>query len=254
MAFLVRINLLVGILICTIILTFNPLFMSVVKRTFSSNASSLLGPDNKTPLVGYIMQMITGLLLSDATLVKKYANGGTYLQLAQSVIHGPFIVFVHNLMYTAGLCNMTAPSTSTAVANGYKYLYLSFATRSFVSWNVLHSAWYQEGIKVLPHNISDLLTPISLAYWLMGDGGWNGNGINLATNNFSRTEIELLVSILASNFGLHCSIQSRNRLYIWARSVPKFVEIVRPHMEESMMYKIDKSCPKPIKQTPIKVS
>lgn len=87
----------------------------------------------------------------------------------------------------------------------------------------------------------------------MGDGGWNANGIHLNTNNFSTLEVELLVRILHEKFGLKCSIHSRNRLFIWSKSVPDFIALVRPHIEESMMYKIDKAYPKPPKQTPIKV-
>lgn len=34
----------------------------------------------------YLMQVITGLILSDGSLVKKYTGGGTYLKFAQSII------------------------------------------------------------------------------------------------------------------------------------------------------------------------
>lgn len=161
MAFLIRINLLVGILILAVYVLF--ISIPLFTRNFSSSASKL-GPDNKTPLVDYVMQMITGLLLSDASLVKKYANGGTYFQFAQSIIHQPFIELVHGLMFAAGLCNMTSPTIKTATVSGFKYLYSSFTTRSFKEWNELHHNWYPSGIKVLPDNISQLLTPISLAF------------------------------------------------------------------------------------------
>lgn len=62
---------------------FNPLFSnlsSASKRYYSTGSSLLqgLGPDGATPLSDYLSQMMTGLLLSDGTLVKKYAGGGTY--------------------------------------------------------------------------------------------------------------------------------------------------------------------------------
>jgi hypothetical protein len=58
------------------------------------------------------------------------------------------------------------------------------------------------------------MTPVSLAYWLMDDGGWNGKGIHLASNSFSTEEVELLASVLRDKFGIKCSIHTRNRIYI----------------------------------------
>lgn len=64
-----------------------------------------LSDDHKTvlgiPLQSYLDQMLVGIMLSDGTLVKKYVNGGTYLQLAQSIIHLPYLTYVHAL-YVAG--------------------------------------------------------------------------------------------------------------------------------------------------------
>ena len=196
--------------------------------------------------------MMTGLLLSDGTLVKKYIGGGTYFQFAQSIIHSPFIILIHSLFYLAGFCHMPEPTVKTATVNCKKYKYSSFTTKSLGDWNRLRFLWYPKGIKVIPVNIYDLLTPISLAFWLMGDGGWTNNGIHLATHSFTPVDVERLVAVLTEKFGLKCSIHSGNRIYIWTSSVPAFIEIVRPHIELSMMYKIDRSYPKPVKQPFIK--
>lgn len=54
------------------------------------------------PADEYVQQMLVGLLLSDGTLVKKYVGGGTYFQMAQSIIHLPYIVHVHALFFAGG--------------------------------------------------------------------------------------------------------------------------------------------------------
>jgi hypothetical protein len=82
----------------------------------------------------------------------------------------------------------------------------------------------------------------------MGDGGWTKSGIHLATNSFSLQDVQLLITVLTTKFGIKYTIHSRNRIYIHTGSVPTFIELVRPHIETSMMYKIDKSFPKPTKQ------
>jgi hypothetical protein len=50
------------------------------------------------------------------------------------------------------------------------------------------------GTKVVPNNIFELLTPISLAYWVCDDGGKNKTGFHFATNAFSLTGFYFLSS------------------------------------------------------------
>jgi hypothetical protein len=102
------------------------------KRYYTSVTPLLhgLGPDGVTPILDYLNQMITGLLLSDASLVKKYEGGGTYFQFAQSVIHTSYIFFVHKLFFLVGYCHMIKPTVKTATVKGKKYNYLSFTTKS----------------------------------------------------------------------------------------------------------------------------
>lgn len=76
--------------------------------------------------------MMTGLLLSDDTWVKKYQGGATYFQMAQSIIHTPFIVLVHSLFYAGGFCNMIEATHKTAFVKGKSYEYLSFNMKSIL--------------------------------------------------------------------------------------------------------------------------
>ena len=67
------------------------------------------------------------------------------------------------------------------------------------------------GKKIIPSNISDLLTPVSLAYWIMDDGSFTGSGLKLHTNAFSIEELNILKEALEKNFGLIATIQVSNR-------------------------------------------
>ena len=133
----IRINLLVGFILTFIFNTFNPLFLALTsagKRCYSTGSSLVhkFGPDSVTPLAEYLSQMMTGLLLSDGTLVKKYVGGGSYFQMAQSIIHAPFLVVVHSVFYLAGVCHMAEPTLNLVTVNGKKYSTLSFVTMSLV--------------------------------------------------------------------------------------------------------------------------
>jgi hypothetical protein len=79
----------------------------------------------------------------------------------------------------------------------------------------LFNAWYTNisgrCVKVIPLHVETLLTPIALAHWIMGDGGFDGHGrgagrVTLYTNNFTLEEVELLRKLLLENFGLESAI------------------------------------------------
>nr|ATX61956.1 hypothetical protein [Tremella fuciformis]ATX61977.1 hypothetical protein [Tremella fuciformis]ATX62022.1 hypothetical protein [Tremella fuciformis]ATX62068.1 hypothetical protein [Tremella fuciformis]ATX62113.1 hypothetical protein [Tremella fuciformis] len=186
----------------------------------------------------YLTQAMTGLMLGDGTLVKKYVSGGTYFKFAQGMVHQEYLEHVFNLFKVDGLVKMRVPSVGKTVLNGVTHKWLQFSTISLSRWNELHALWYVNGVKTIPGNIEELLTPVRLAYWFMDDGGWTKTGIHLATNSFTPEDTLRLIKVLESVYGLKCTLHSRNRIYIWSRSCPDFINIVRPHMHSSMGYKL----------------
>ncbi len=62
----------------------------------------------------------------------------------------------------------------------------SFKTRSLPCLSELHSIFYPNGIKVIPQNIYEMLTPVAgLAHLIMGDGGARPRGLQICTNCYS---------------------------------------------------------------------
>lgn len=66
--------------------------------------------------------------------------------------------------------------------------------------------------KIVPLNIAELLTPIGLAHWLMGDGYWDKSSktISICTDNFTLIEVKLLISVLKENFNFLATPLRRN--------------------------------------------
>ncbi len=187
----------------------------------------------------YLKQAIVGLLLGDGSLIKKYVNGGTYFKFAQSDGHVDYLNHVFNLFKDKGLLNMTKPSKVTSILKNKEYISWQFSTKSIKQWNKLHKIWYLDGIKGIPLNIFETLTPVGLAYWLIDDGGWTGKGIHLATNAFTKEDLLRLIDVLQNKFKLDCSIHSRNRVYIKAKSRKDFINLVEPYVHPSMKYKVN---------------
>jgi hypothetical protein len=179
---------------------------------------------------------LLGHLLGDGSLVRKHVGGGTYFKLTASVKHEAYLRYTFDLFRQLGVVLMQAPSYGTTVLSGTVHQWVTFSTQSLKEWNVLHALWYPAGLKVVPADL--LLTPVLLATWHSDDGNRTGAGIHLNTNGFTKEDVKRLAQMLEDQHSLKCSVHSRNRIYVWARSVPRFIELIRPHVHPSMGYKL----------------
>lgn len=90
----------------------------------------------------------------------------------------------------APICSLSPP-TPFPKDNPSQYW---FCSKSLPFISNLHSLWYTlvngKDIKILPSNIQELLTPIALAHWIMGDGYFISSGVlKLCTDNFTKDEV-----------------------------------------------------------------
>jgi hypothetical protein len=118
-----------------------------------------------------------------------------------------------------------------------------FNTFTFRSFNWVHKMFYKKGVKYINADLVKYITPLALAIWISDDGGLAKPGVRLAANSFKLKEVEFLVEVLQSKFGLNCTIQTlkpsgNHNIYIKGSSVPKLRELVLPHLHTSMYYKL----------------
>jgi len=124
-----------------------------------------------------------------------------------------------------------------------------FSSKRMQAFSELHSSWYEnrEGtlVKILPKNIEELLTPISLAHWIMGDGYYSNGNIILCTDNFSEKEVLLLIDVLTNKFSIKAGTKRRAnksnvvyRINISKTSLPILKELVLPYIIPEMQYKL----------------
>lgn len=85
----------------------------------------------------------------------------------------------------------------------------------------------------------------------MGDGYWDADAktVVLSTDNFTLSEVELLMSVLKTNFGLVTTIKRRikaNKEVCWrirfsgrAENLSKLRSLVLPYIIPSMLYKLN---------------
>ena len=186
--------------------------------------------------------IIIGSLLGDACLER---NGKHYrLRIEHGRTQKAYVLWKCK-MFTE-LLTEASPMQVKAFHLGRQRTYESWRayTKSLPVFDGIGEAFYHSRRKVIPRNLTELLTdPLSLAVWHMDDGYKRSdcNAFRINTDSFSEEEQEILRETMAKNFGIQCSVHKKGKyrnLYIPKKSARQFVELVKPHVLPSLLYKI----------------
>lgn len=188
-----------------------------------------------------LKEILVGLLLGD--LYGRFRYGNTSFVFKQGLIHQDYIYHLYELFSkycpSAPKIIKGLPDTRT----GKRYSSISFSTYTLPCFNELYHLFYFSGKKVVPKNIEDLLTPLSLAYWVADDGSWNKpqRYVSLSTESFTLAEVVLLIKEKKIFFTLSC-YKCRNgtayKIIIPSYSIPVLQDLLLPHIPPMLRHKI----------------
>jgi hypothetical protein len=174
-------------------------------------------------------------------LLKRSKNAR--LRFKQSLSHSGYFLFVFNLLTHYGSSFLHLNINLRA---GTKTYGLQFFTRSLTCFTELHNLFYVNKIKIIPHNIYDLLTPVALAHLIMGDCDARSHGLIICTNNYSIEEVFRLLNVLIIRYELDCTLRLKKQnqkieylIYIRQRSMSLLRSIITPYFHTSMLYKLN---------------
>lgn len=214
------------------------------------------------PLPDKLKSAMVGELLGDGHLRfnKKGLDGlpkpNTNAQLAMTLKSKEHVTYLWKEVYGA-ICSKTPPHPWPNPKTGKPVTQYHFSTRALASLTEIHKQWYvlnkdnKKFIKIVPLNILDILTPISLGHWIMGDGYWDSHSktIDICTDNFTLSEVELLISVLKDKFNLLCTTKRRikaNKEVCWrirfsrkSENISNLISLVQPYFIPSMLYKLN---------------
>ena len=192
--------------------------------------------------------VIIGLLLSDGLLTfsSKKKNHNPRLGFKHSLYKSSYVYYVFNLL--SHYCS-SYPVLTKGVRSGNTFLGLQFFTRAINCFNELHSLFNFAGKKVIPHNIYELLTSVTLSHILMGEGVPRNHppyGIIICIDSYSTSDVVRFISVLIIRYKLDCILRfhmptNHTRIYVRECSMPILRTIIRPHMHSSITYKIKPS-------------
>lgn len=201
-----------------------------------------------------VFDKLIGLLLSDLHIARRNEVQNARLLFAQSGKPEKFEFFMNVFEMLSNFCVQDLKPTTRVwhdKLTGNDYNSISFGTMQLPCFNLLHNMFYRKdglnslgkskNIKIVPITIYDLLTSAGLAFWIMGDGSRQNEGIHLSVYAYSEIECELLLSVLSSKFNLKCSLHRHvkgPRIYIDKASTIIVRDLVKPYMVPSMLYKL----------------
>jgi len=111
-----------------------------------------------------LRQILVGLMLGDLNAQKQTPNCNVRLLFEQSIIHEDYLFHLYELF--RNYC-LSAPKTTNRLPDkrtGNVYTRIRFSTYSLPCFNEIYKLFYPEGVKIIPTNIGELMSSLSLAY------------------------------------------------------------------------------------------
>lgn len=199
-------------------------------------------------------EVLVGCCLGDIS-IHQYGSGKSRFQICHTDKQRDYTD--HKYEIFKDLCN-TPPKTRCL---HYPVRYFNSLSSKAIS-EVTDMFW-QENVRRVPQNIKEILTDVGLTYWFMDDGTCvytslnkytiiRNSTIQLATDRYCKEDVELLIEVLDSKFGIKSTIKyspsmrckdgrQRYRIYIGTRETPKFLDIIEQRIFDNvpcMSYKI----------------
>lgn len=188
-------------------------------------------------LSGLQEEILVGLLLGDGCLERSKNSTGARLKVGQSIKQ---IEFANRLYLKFRDFVRTPPR----IKKGKVYQEVVFNTLTHPIFKIFYDWFYPEGKKIVPINISSMLTPTALAVWFMSDGSIKSKeclGRILNTQSFTKSGIERLIFILKSKFNLQSSIRTQKdglQIYISAKSAEILNKLLKDKILPYFYYKL----------------
>ncbi len=126
---------------------------------------------------------------------------------------------------------------------------ISFTSVVHDSFKFYRNLFYNKsGKKIIKPELLNLITPLSLAVWVMDDGSTNGRGkvnMRISTDSFTKKENEMLQSMFKVRFGIKCKVAeyTRRQKKFYYLSFNKknsiiFSNLIKEYILDSMKYKL----------------
>lgn len=186
-----------------------------------------------------------GSLLGNCYAEKR--SNSTRFILQQESSNMEYLMWYHSFFAKRGYMSSTKPKIQTRIGKNSKVrFFYRIRTWSFSSLNWVFDSFYSDNKKVVPKNLENFFSPLTIAIWIQENSCLLSSGLKIATNNFTFEEVKFLCELFWIKYGIIASPnRDRNQcvLYIQKQSIPKLVLLVKNFIVPSMFYKFNKYLP-----------
>jgi hypothetical protein len=193
-----------------------------------------------------IICVLVGSLLGDGR-AEREKSGGVRFLFKQFEVNKAYIFWLYEFFNKRGYCSNNLPVLYKDRNNLFALQgrYYGLVTYRYTSILWLYKLFYNNRKKKrVPNNISDLLTPLSLAVWISDKGVKYKSGIIIRTSSFTKEDILLLIFVLKTKFNIksiihqYPSASSYFLFYIKPESIPLLKVLLEPYIIPIIRYKL----------------
>nr|YP_010691081.1 LAGLIDADG endonuclease [Phellinus igniarius]WBU93182.1 LAGLIDADG endonuclease [Phellinus igniarius] len=191
--------------------------------------------------------VLIGIMLGDGSIYRSSLTSNSRFEMSFGSEYKQFAESVGNLFRIF----MNTPVKAIQIKGKNKiYINYRLKTTSLPVFNLYFDMFYKfntdkgKFVKIVPHNILDLLNPVVLAYLIMTDGNFDKsrNRVRIFTNSYSKEDVERLAIAIKHNLGIYAGVLHDRKdqwiITIGVKQLSLLREIVSPHFEPSMLYRI----------------
>ena len=186
-------------------------------------------------------EILIGMILGDGHLEKLYTPELSRLKVEHSYKQKDYVDWLYSEFQN---WVRTEPKEKIKKVWDKIHKNYGFVTYGHRLLGNFQKEFYLNRKKIIPNNLSQSITPLSLAVWYMDDGSIKSNkhkGVFLNTQSFTEKDIKKLQNILQEKFRISSIIRndiSGQQMYLGSDSGEKFINLIKPFLIESMKYKI----------------
>jgi hypothetical protein len=185
-------------------------------------------------------EVLIGCLLGDGRLECRSKEGNVRLRIHHGEKQKEYLFWKYNVFRNIVSCGPKRIVWRDKKRN-IRCISWYFHTLTLKGLRDFYMLFYRQGRKALPRNISQLISPLSLAVWTMDDGDIDRYSIRYNIQCFSHKEQETLKQLLEDKYQLGATLnKDRNsyRLRIKKESTLELIRLIYPFIIPSMRYKI----------------
>jgi len=200
-----------------------------------------------------LLHAAVGQLLGDAHADKSSPTSNTRLSWSFGTAYKEYAYFISNL-FDSYVSKGVYTVNAVAKKGGDSYVNNRLKTATLPIFNMLHDMFYKldpvtgKYIKIVPLEINELMSPITLAHLIMTDGGYHKkhNMVRIFTYNFTLNDCNRLAQSI-TDLGIITKVvydrkgkdgKDQYVLKIGALQIEALRKMVIPHMEKSMYYRV----------------